>query len=80
MTNENKEETLQESSDSQLASQNDSQVVKEEPSLEEGTVVELTDNKEYPNQLEILRNISHLYQNLNPANKKIVRLTITRNS
>ena len=43
------------------------------------TVIDLTDNRNYIDQKEILNNIRILYDHLTPANKTLVRLTITRN-
>lgn len=51
------------------------------PIVEQNTedlVIDLTDDKEYPNQKHLLRDIAHIYQHLTPENKKIVRFTIAR--
>jgi hypothetical protein len=46
----------------------------------EDDVIDLTDSREYPNQKNMLRDIAHIYQHLTPANKKLVRLVIARQS
>lgn len=79
MTNENKNEPLQKSEETQQDTPTDvlSNENNGEPESDEN-ILDLTDDREYPNQINMLREISHIYQHLTPSNKKIVRLSIAR--